>query len=187
MQETRLTSLLAHALVGLSLVFLKLLRLIPLPVLLGVFLFMGLSSLPGIQFWNRILLFFKQPSLYPETPYTKYIEKKRIHLYTVLQIVFFCGIFIVQNTKSIAIIFPFMTLLCIPGRLFLLPKFLEGWELLLLDGDNEDIEEWVALKEGHEVPSRSRDVEAGSANGGDEMSIGEDDSRMNDNSSHLEC
>jgi len=166
--ETRLTGLIAHALVGFSLLALKLIKLIPLPVLLGVFLFMGLSSMPGIQFWNRILMYLMQPNKYPETPFTKYVEKKKIHLFTFLQICFFCGVFFVQNTKSIAIIFPFMTLLCIPGRLFLLPMFFEGWELLLLDGDNEDIERWIALKEGKVLPESdmsadAEDVEEGAA------------------------
>jgi len=64
-QETRLTGLFAHALVGFSLLALSLIQKIPLPVLLGVFLFMGLSSMPGIQFWNRILMFFMQPNKYP--------------------------------------------------------------------------------------------------------------------------
>ena len=40
-----------------------------------------------------------------------------------------------------------MTLLCIPARLYLLPRFFEGWELVLLDGEDEKIEEWVAAKE----------------------------------------
>lgn len=147
-QETRLTLLLSHALVGLSLLFLDAIKKIPLPVLLGVFLFMGLSSMPGIQFWNRFLLFFKQPSKYPKTAFTKYVDTGRIHRYTILQICFFLGVFMVQNTKSIAIIFPFMTMMCIPGRLFVLPMFLEGWELLLLDGYDEEINEWLALREG---------------------------------------
>ena len=68
------------------------------------------------------------------------------------QIVFFMGVFIVQNTQAIAIIFPFMTLMCIPGRLYVLPKFLEGWELLLLDGHEEEIDEWLAIKEGTAPP-----------------------------------
>jgi hypothetical protein len=147
-QETRLTYLFSHLLLGLSLLFLPVLKLIPLPVLLGVFLFMGLSSMPGIQFWGRILLFFQQPSRYVETPYTKYLRPGRIHLYTFFQILFFCGVFVVQNVKAIAIIFPFMTLLCIPGRLILLPRFFEGWELMLLDGEEKEIEEWIELKEG---------------------------------------
>ena len=150
-QETRLTYFFSHLILGLSLLFLKTLKLIPLPVLLGVFLFMGLSSMPGIQFWNRFLLFFQQPSRYAETPYTKYLTPGRIHLYTFFQIIFFLGVFFVQNTASIAIIFPFMTLLCIPGRLVFLSKFFEGWELLLLDGEDEQIEHWIALKEGEKT------------------------------------
>ena len=52
-QETRLTGLIAHALVGFSLLALNVLKLIPLSVLLGVFLFMGLSSTGGIQMVQR--------------------------------------------------------------------------------------------------------------------------------------
>ena len=61
-QESRLTGLLTHVLVFLSLAFLSLIKLIPLPVLYGVFLFMGLVALPSQQFWQRILLFFMQVS-----------------------------------------------------------------------------------------------------------------------------
>mmetsp|Transcript_86963 Transcript_86963/g.251180 ORF Transcript_86963/g.251180 Transcript_86963/m.251180 type:complete len:609 (+) Transcript_86963:177-2003(+) len=146
-QETRLTYFFSHMLVGLSLLFLNAIKQIPLPVLLGVFLFMGLSSMPGIQFWQRFLMFFMQPSKFPEKPFTKYISPMRIHMYTVFQIVFFLGVFFVQNTPSIAIVFPFMTLLCIPARLFLAPRFFYRWELCLLDGYEEEVEEWVQAKE----------------------------------------
>lgn len=54
-QETRLTMLLSHLLLVLSMLFLPALNLIPVPVLYGIFLFMGLSSLPKIQFWQRML------------------------------------------------------------------------------------------------------------------------------------
>ena len=154
-QETRLTNLGAHALVGFSLLALKLLKQIPLPVLLGVFLFMGLSSLPSIQMWDRFLMLMMEPSKYPETDYTKYIDKKRIHLFTFWQIVFFLGVFVIQNIQAVAIVFPFMTLLCIPGRMFFLSRIFEGWELLLLDGENEQIERWIALKEGKEDPMKT--------------------------------
>lgn len=146
-QETRLTLFFSHLLVGLSLLFLNGLKQIPLPVLLGVFLFMGLSSMPGIQFWTRFLLFFQQPSKFAERPYTKYMTTKRIHMFTAFQIVFFLGVFFVQNTPAIAIAFPFMTLLCIPARLFLAPKIFEGWELCLLDGYDEEVNEWIEAKE----------------------------------------
>jgi len=122
-QETRLTMLLSHLMLGLSLLVLSLLRLCPLPVLYGVFLFMGLSSLPPVQFWNRILLFLQQSSKYPSTPATAYMKQGRIHMYTVMQILFFGLVFLVQNTEAIAIIFPMMTFLCIPARLYFLPRF----------------------------------------------------------------
>jgi len=146
-QENRLTYLISHLLVGLSLLFLSTMKLIPMPVLLGVFLFMGLSSIGRIDFWNRFLMFFQQPSLYKPEPFTKYMKMGRYHKYTVFQILFFLGVFMVQNTKSIAIAFPFMTLMCIPGRLWLLPKFFENWELLLLDGEEDEIQQWIEMKE----------------------------------------
>jgi HCO3- transporter family len=146
-QETRLTGFFAHLILGLSLLFLNVLEFIPLPVLYGVFLFMGLSSLPSIQFWQRILLFFKQPAKWPSTTYTDYMKKIRIHKYTIFQFFFFTLVFVVQNVKAIAIAFPLMTFLCIPARLYFLPKFFEGWELVLLDGEDEEIETWIDAKE----------------------------------------
>lgn len=156
-QETRLTGLFAHLLVGLSLLFLSLLQLIPMPVLYGVFLFMGVSALPAMQFWNRILLWFMETSKYPEFVFTKYMEKKRIHIYTIVELFFFGLIFMVQNTQAISIIFPLMTLLCIPGRTLLLPRIFEGWELCLLDGDDMEIDAWVAAKE--KTMASMRDLE----------------------------
>jgi hypothetical protein len=147
-QETRLTMFFSHLLVGLSLLFLSTLQYLPMPVLYGVFLFMGLSSLPNMQFWNRFLLFFQQPSKYPENVYTRNVEKKRIHMYTLLQIFFFGLVFTVQNFPAIAVVFPLMTLLCIPARLYFLPRIFKGWELLMLDGEDERINEWTTLKRG---------------------------------------
>jgi hypothetical protein len=160
-QETRLTMLFAHLLMALSILALDVLKLIPLPVLYGVFLFMGLASLPGIHFWNRILLWFRQPSLYPDTVFTKYVSRAQIHKYTTMQLLFFFGVFTVQNIKAIAIGFPLMTLLCIPARLYLFPKFFEGWELLLLDGEDDDIDEWVEAKEAS--MNRTRKIAGGNA------------------------
>lgn len=40
-----------------------------------------------------------------------------------------------------------MTMMCIPGRPYVLPKFLEGCELLLMDFYDEEINKWLALRE----------------------------------------
>mmetsp|Transcript_16693 Transcript_16693/g.21807 ORF Transcript_16693/g.21807 Transcript_16693/m.21807 type:complete len:180 (-) Transcript_16693:182-721(-) len=137
----------SHIMVGLSLLVLEILQLLPMPVLYGVFLFMGLSSLPAMQFWNRLLLWLQQSSKYPDFAFTRYMEKKKIHLYTIFQLLFFGLVFLVQNISAISIIFPLMTLLCIPVRLYLLPRFFEGWEMCLMDGDDVEIDEWIVRKE----------------------------------------
>ena len=146
-QETRLTGLFVHVLIFSTIFALSLLKILPMAVLYGVFLFMGLVALPAQQFWQRILLFFMQPSKYPETPYTKYMEKKRIHLYTVVELVFFGIVLTVREIKTIAIAFPLMTLMCIPARVYLLPRIFTQWELLLVDGDPDDITKWTERKE----------------------------------------
>ena len=147
LQESRLTGLFTHCLVLGTCFVLNLIKLVPLPVLYGVFLFMGLVALPAQQFWQRILLFFQQPSIVPKTPYTENLQINRIHLFTGIQLVFFALLYVVKTVKAIAIAFPLFILLCIPVRLFLLPKIFNDDELTLLDGSPEEIGEWINAKQ----------------------------------------
>ena len=146
-QESRLTGLLTHVLVLACCFALNIIKLIPLSVLYGVFLFMGLVALPGQQLWQRILLLFQQPARIAETPYAKYVKPlKRVHLFTAIQLFFFALLYAVKSFKTIAIAFPIMILLCIPVRMYLLPKIFSNDELVLLDGSPEEIEEWILTK-----------------------------------------
>jgi hypothetical protein len=69
MQEIRSTALFIHLLVGVAIIFLSALKVIPVPVLHGVFLFMGLASLPDNQFWCRLTCWL-QSTKYNDTPFT---------------------------------------------------------------------------------------------------------------------
>jgi hypothetical protein len=142
-QESRLTGFFTHILVLGTIFTLSVIKLIPLPVLYGVFLFMGLVALPAQQYWQRLLLFFQQPSQYASTPYTDNLSHKRIHLFTACQVVLFAMLYAVKNVKAVAIAFPIMILLCIPVRLYLLPRVFDEKELILLDGSPEEIEKWL--------------------------------------------
>ena len=53
-----MTAVLISVCIGLSTLITPVLALIPMPVLFGVFLFMGVSSLKGLQFFDRLLLIF---------------------------------------------------------------------------------------------------------------------------------
>jgi len=143
-QESRLTGFLTHVLVLGTCFALNVIKLIPLPILYGVFLFMGLVALPAQQLWQRILLFFQEPAMVGMTPYTKYVKPLgRVHLFTAIELLFFAMLYVVKSFKMIAIAFPIMILLCIPVRIYLLPKIFSEDELILLDGSPEAIERWI--------------------------------------------
>jgi len=148
LQETRLTGLLTHVMVLGTCFALNVVKLIPVAVLYGVFLFMGLVALPAQQLWQRILLFFQEPArIKNSTPYTKYIEPLwRVHLFTAIELLFFAMLYAVKSLKTIAIAFPVMILLCIPVRIYLLPRIFSEDELTLLDGSPEEIEAWILTK-----------------------------------------
>lgn len=61
-KEQRLSNLLQSAMVGGCVAAMPLLKMIPTSVLWGYFGFMAIESLPGNQFWERILLLFTAPS-----------------------------------------------------------------------------------------------------------------------------
>jgi hypothetical protein len=116
-------------------------------------------------------MFFQQPSKYASYPFTEWMKAARIHKYTLFQTFFFGLIFFVQNYKKISIIFPLMTLLCIPARLFFLPKYFENWELCLLDDEEDIIEEWIEAKEEsiRNFQAKTEGAEVSTAGGNSEI------------------
>ena len=61
-KEQRLSNLLQSSMVGACVAAMPILKMIPTSVLWGYFAFMAIESLPGNQFWERILLLFTAPS-----------------------------------------------------------------------------------------------------------------------------
>lgn len=53
MKEQRLSGFFVCLMIGLSVLMAPLLRLIPMAVLFGVFLYMGVASMSGVQFFER--------------------------------------------------------------------------------------------------------------------------------------
>ena len=71
------------------------------------------------------------------------METDRIHLYTFIQLGFFGLLYMVKTIKTIAIAFPFFILLCIPVRIYLLPRIFAPFELIVLDGSPEEVDQFV--------------------------------------------
>lgn len=80
-REQRLTNLFVHIGIGLCLKGKFFLRMIPVPVLFGVFLYFGIVSLSGTQLFERIKYLFIPFKYCPNFPYATavFINKQQTH------------------------------------------------------------------------------------------------------------
>ncbi|XP_067858885.1 sodium bicarbonate cotransporter 3-like isoform X2 [Heptranchias perlo] len=108
-REQRVTGLLIFILMGLSVFMTSILKFIPMPVLYGVFLYMGVSSLKGIQFFDRIKLFGMPAKHQPDLIYLRYVPLWKVHIFTVIQLTCLVLLWIIKATAA-AVVFPMMVL-----------------------------------------------------------------------------
>uniref|UniRef100_A0A673KVE1 Anion exchange protein n=1 Tax=Sinocyclocheilus rhinocerous TaxID=307959 RepID=A0A673KVE1_9TELE len=108
-REQRLTGILVFVLTGVSVFLAPVLQYIPMPVLYGVFLYMGVASLHGIQFWERMKLFLMPAKHQPDFVFLRHVPLRRVHLFTLVQITCLAVLWILKSTVA-AIIFPVMIL-----------------------------------------------------------------------------
>ncbi|XP_030647765.1 electrogenic sodium bicarbonate cotransporter 4 isoform X1 [Chanos chanos] len=108
-REQRLTGILVFVLTGVSIFLAPVLQFIPMPVLYGVFLYMGVASLNGIQFWERIKLYLMPSKHQPDFTFLRHVPLRRVHLFTLVQIICLAVLWTLKST-FLAIIFPVMIL-----------------------------------------------------------------------------
>lgn len=144
-RETRITGFVTHVLIGLSILAKDALGKIPLAVLYGFFLFLGIGTLDGNALWDRILLIFTQPEKYPPNHYVRRVNIQRIHLYTLIQVALLVLLWFVKSNFYIGdtvfntgLLFPFIIALFIPVRLYLLPRIFTPIELHALSKEEEE-------------------------------------------------
>ncbi|XP_033038663.1 band 3 anion transport protein isoform X2 [Trachypithecus francoisi] len=134
-KEQRISGLLVSVLVGLSILMEPILSRIPLAVLFGIFLYMGVTSLSGIQLFDRILLLLKPSKYHPDVPYVKRVKTWRMHLFTGIQIICLAVLWVVKSTPA-SLALPFALILTVPLRRVLLPLIFRNLELQCLDADD---------------------------------------------------
>lgn len=100
-----------------------------MPVLYGVFLFMGISSLKGIQvrsrippeclssplifpsilqMMQRVMVLFMPVKYQPDYIYLRKVPLRRVHLFTLIQIICLAVLWTIKSIKMISIVFPLM-------------------------------------------------------------------------------
>uniref|UniRef100_A0AAY4EQ03 Bicarbonate transporter-like transmembrane domain-containing protein n=1 Tax=Denticeps clupeoides TaxID=299321 RepID=A0AAY4EQ03_9TELE len=138
-KETRVTSLAANILIGVSVFLLPVpLQWIPKPVLYGLFLYIALTSIDGNQMCDRMALLLKEQTSYPPTHYIRKVPQRKIHYFTFLQMVqllFLCT-FGMYPLPYMKMIFPLLMIILIPIRNCLLPRIIEARYLDIIDAQH---------------------------------------------------
>ncbi|XP_067902662.1 solute carrier family 4 member 4a isoform X3 [Heterodontus francisci] len=114
-REQRVTGFIVFILTGVSVFIAPILKFIPMPVLYGVFLYMGVASLKGVQFMDRLKLLLMPPKHQPDFIYLRHVPLRRVHLFTFIQVICLALLWILKSTVA-AIIFPVMILALVAVR-----------------------------------------------------------------------
>ncbi|XP_078809534.1 solute carrier family 4 member 4a isoform X6 [Oryzias latipes] len=114
-REQRVTGVLVFILTGLSVFMSPILKFIPMPVLYGVFLYMGVASLNGVQFMDRLKLLLMPAKHQPDLIYLRHVPLRKVHLFTFIQVLCLALLWILKSTVA-AIIFPVMILALVAVR-----------------------------------------------------------------------
>ncbi|XP_027744449.1 anion exchange protein 4 [Empidonax traillii] len=105
---------------------------IPMPVLYGVFLHMGVAALNSIQLLERVRLLLIPAKHQPDLPFLRHVPLRRVHLFTVIQLLCLALLWVLKSTTA-AIIFPVM-LLALVGIRRGLERIFPPHDLEWLDG-----------------------------------------------------
>ncbi|XP_053337378.1 solute carrier family 4 member 4a isoform X5 [Clarias gariepinus] len=114
-REQRVTGVFVFLLTGLSVFMSPILKFIPMPVLYGVFLYMGVASLNGVQFMDRLKLLLMPAKHQPDLIYLRHVPLRKVHLFTFVQLLCLALLWILKSTVA-AIIFPVMILALVAVR-----------------------------------------------------------------------
>ncbi|XP_077398604.1 electrogenic sodium bicarbonate cotransporter 1-like isoform X2 [Vanacampus margaritifer] len=114
-REQRVTGIIVFILTGLSVLMAPVLKFIPMPVLYGVFLYMGVASLNGVQLMDRLQLLLMPAKHQPDLIYLRHVPQRRIHLFTFIQVVCLALLWVLKSTVA-AIVFPVMILALVAVR-----------------------------------------------------------------------
>ncbi|XP_061385390.1 electroneutral sodium bicarbonate exchanger 1 isoform X6 [Danaus plexippus] len=131
-REQRVTHILIFLTIGCSVVLTPVLRHIPMPVLFGVFLYMGVASLKGLQFFDRILIMFMPQKYQPDHMFLRQVPIRRVHIFTAIQLTCLVCLWLIKSFSTTSILFPLMLVVMIGIRKSL-DWFFTRRELKILD------------------------------------------------------
>ncbi|KAH8271057.1 hypothetical protein KR018_004917, partial [Drosophila ironensis] len=149
-REQRVTHILIFLTIGGSVLLTPLLGHIPMPVLFGVFLYMGVASLKGLQFFDRILIMFMPAKYQPDYMFLRQVPIKRVHLFTMIQLACLIILWLIKSFSQTSILFPLMLVVMIGIRKSLDLVFTRR-ELKILDDIMPEMTKRAAADDLHKL------------------------------------
>jgi HCO3- transporter family len=119
--ETRLTGFVIHAMIAGTLCLLPLLRFVPIPVVSGVFLFLGRKLMSGNSFLQRVRDSFAEAKRLPVDHPIQTIGRKKMNLFTSIQVLCLAGLWSFKQNPATSVFFPSLIGLLMIIRSFVLP------------------------------------------------------------------
>uniref|UniRef100_A0A4W5Q971 Anion exchange protein n=1 Tax=Hucho hucho TaxID=62062 RepID=A0A4W5Q971_9TELE len=133
--EQRISGMLVAAMVGVSILLEPILKMIPMTALFGIFLYMGITSLSGIQMWDRMLLLIVPRKYYPADAYAQRVTTLKMHLFTLIQMVCLGALWMVKMS-AFSLALPFVLILTIPLRMAITGTLFTDKEMKCLDASD---------------------------------------------------
>ncbi|XP_046736176.1 sodium bicarbonate cotransporter 3 isoform X7 [Diprion similis] len=145
-REQRVTHILIFLMIGCSVLLTSMLRHIPMPVLFGVFLYMGVASLKGLQFFDRLLIMLMPVKYQPDYMFLRQVPLKRVHVFTLIQLACLICLWLIKSFSATSILFPLMLVVMIGIRKSL-DFFFTRREMKILD----DVMPETSKKHAHDM------------------------------------
>ncbi|RXH96220.1 hypothetical protein DVH24_008724 [Malus domestica] len=169
-KEQRLSNLLQSLMAGCCVAAMPVLKKIPTSVLWGYFAFMAIESLPGNQFWERILFLFTAPSRRYKVleknhgTFLEIVPFKTIVAFTLFQTAYLLLCFGLTWIPIAGVLFPLLIMLLVPVRQYFLPKFFKRAHLQDLDAAEYEEAPSITLNlslEDLDLQSRTTNIDGG--------------------------
>uniref|UniRef100_A0A8C6USM4 Solute carrier family 4 member 1a (Diego blood group) n=1 Tax=Neogobius melanostomus TaxID=47308 RepID=A0A8C6USM4_9GOBI len=136
--EQRISGMAVALLVGVSIYMEPILKMIPMTALFGIFLYMGITSLSGVQMWDRMLLLITPKKYHPSDAYATRVSTIRMHLFTFIQVICLAILWMVKMS-NFSLALPFVLLLTIPLRMLMTGTVFTKLEMKCLDADDAKV------------------------------------------------
>ncbi|XP_074553241.1 solute carrier family 4 member 1a (Diego blood group) isoform X2 [Halichoeres trimaculatus] len=136
--EQRISGILVAIMVGVSIFMEPILKMIPMTALFGIFLYMGITSLSGIQMWDRMLLLITPKKYHPSDAYATRVNTMRMHFFTLIQLVCLAVLWMVK-ISPFSLALPFVLILTVPLRMAMTGTVFTNLEMKCLDADDAKV------------------------------------------------